>query len=205
MATNATSTAGRGRGGQIDLEQIDPNKLGMFLFLIGEVVFFGSFIFSYVYFRGRQADTGPTADILNVPLTAIFTVLLLSSSVTIWFAERNQRAGNRAGVVLWLAATILLGSAFLAGQAFEWNEFFNEGITIRTGLFGTTFFTLTGFHGFHVLCGLVLLLILLIASLVGWLPHRHSSALETVSIYWHFVDVVWIAVFSVVYLWELFA
>jgi cytochrome c oxidase subunit 3/cytochrome o ubiquinol oxidase subunit 3 len=175
----------------------------MFLFLIGEVVFFGSFIFAYAYFRGRQAETGPTAgEVLNVPLTAIFTVLLLSSSLTIWLAERNQRAGNRAGVVLWLAATIALGAAFLIGQGYEWNEFFNEGITIRTGLFGTTFFTLTGFHGFHVFAGLILLTILLFSSLAGWLQGRHSSALESISLYWHFVDVVWIAVFSVVYLWS---
>lgn len=203
MATNATTT--RGRAGQIDLANADPNRLGMFLFLVGEVVFFGSFIFSYAYFRGRQADTGPTADVLNIPLTALFTVLLLSSSLTIWLAERNQRAGNRGGVALWLAATIVLGAAFLAGQAFEWNELFSEGITIRSGLFGTTFFALTGFHGFHVLGGLVLLLFLLVSSLAGWLSGRHSSALETVSVYWHFVDVVWIAVFSVIYLWELVA
>jgi cytochrome c oxidase subunit 3 len=201
MATNATTTPGR--AGRIDLENIDANRLGMFLFLIGEVVFFGSFIFAYAYFRGRQAETGPTAgEVLNVPLTAIFTVLLLSSSLTIWLAERNQRAGNRAGVVLWLVATIALGAAFLIGQGYEWNEFFKEGITIRTGLFGTTFFTLTGFHGFHVFGGLVLLTILLFSSLAGWLRGRHSSALESISIYWHFVDVVWIAVFTVVYLWS---
>ncbi len=203
MATNATVTPGR--SGRIDLENIDPNKLGMILFLIGEVVFFGSFIFAYGYFRGRQGETGPTADVLNVPLTALFTVLLLSSSFTVWLAERNQRAGTRAGVALWLFATIALGAAFLGGQAFEWNELFNVGITISTGLFGTTFFTLTGFHGFHVLGGLVLLLILLCSSLAGWLPARHSSALETVSLYWHFVDVVWIAVFSIIYLWEFVA
>lgn len=203
MATNTTTP--RGRAGQIDLENLDPNKIGMFLFLIGEVVFFGSFIFGYAYFRGRQAETGPTADVLNVPLTAVFTVLLLSSSLTIWLAERSQRAGNRGGAAFWLFATIALGAAFLIGQGYEWNELFSEGITIRTGLFGTTFFSLTGFHGFHVLGGLVLLTILLISSLVGWLQDRHSSALETVSIYWHFVDVVWIVVFSVVYLWELIA
>jgi heme/copper-type cytochrome/quinol oxidase subunit 3 len=201
MATNVTTTPGR--AGRIDLEHIDPNKLGMFLFLIGEVVFFGSFIFAYANFSGRQAATGPTAgEVLNVPLTAIFTVLLLSSSFTIWLAERNQRAGNRAGVALWLAATIVLGAAFLIGQGYEWNEFFNEGINIRSGLFGTTFFTLTGFHGFHVFGGLILLTILLFSSLAGWLRGHHSSALESISIYWHFVDVVWIAVFSVVYLWS---
>lgn len=204
MATNATTVPSpRGR---IDLERVDPNKLGMYLFLAGEVVFFGSFIFAYGYFRGRQAETGPTgADVLNIPLTGVFTVLLLSSSFTIWMAERNQRAGNRGGVALWLAATIALGAGFLIGQGFEWFEFFGDDITVRSGLFGTTFFTLTGFHGFHVFGGLVMLALLLGASLAGWLRDRHSSALETVSIYWHFVDIVWVAVFSVVYLWELVA
>ena len=202
MATQATTT----RAGRVDLDNLDANKVGMIIFLIGEAVFFGSFIFSYGYYRGRQAASGPTAgEVLDIPLTAIFTVLLLSSSLTIWLAERNQRAGNRAGVSLWLAATIALGAAFLAGQAYEWGKLFDEGITIRSGLFGTTFFTLTGFHGFHVLGGLVMLSLLLWASLRGWLRGRHSSALETISIYWHFVDIVWIAVFSVIYLWELVA
>lgn len=203
MATNVTTVPAR--AGRIDPERLDPNKVGMIIFLIGEVVFFGSFIFAYANYRGRQAATGPTADVLNIGLTGVFTVLLLSSSFTIWLAERNQRAGNRAGVALWLAATIALGAAFLVGQAFEWRELIDEGITIRSGLFGTTFFTLTGFHGFHVFGGLVLLSILLWSSLAGWLRGRHSSALEAISLYWHFVDVVWIVVFSVVYLWELIA
>src|SRR3712207_3573491 len=116
MATHAdAATTATGRAGRIDLERLDPTKLGMALLLIREVVFFGSFIFAYGYFRGAQEDTGPTAEVLNVPLTALFTVLLLASSFTIWLAERNQRAGNRGGVALWLAATIALGVAFLIG------------------------------------------------------------------------------------------
>ena len=202
MATDTmTEATPRGR---LDLEHLDPNKLGMFLFLVGEVVFFGSFIFAYGYFRGRQDDTGPTAgEALNTGLAAIFTVFLLASSGTIMLAERSQRAGNQRGTSLWLGATIALGVIFLIGQGFEWAELIAEGITVGNGLFGTTFFTLTGFHGFHVLGGLLMLTIILLGSLRGWLGGRHSSALESVSVYWHFVDIVWIVVFSVIYLWEL--
>lgn len=190
----------------IDLERADPNKVGMLLFLGGEVVFFGCLIVAFAYYRGQWVSTGgPTAAVLDIPLTAIFTVLLLSSSLTIWLSERGLRAGNLGQARLWLFATVALGLAFLVGQGYEWTSLFDEGITIRSGLFGTTFFTLTGFHGFHVLMGLVALIILASFLAAGRIRGPHSSALETVSLYWHFVDIVWIVVFSVIYLWQLIA
>ena len=188
------------------LETMDPNKLGMFLFLGGEVIFFGCLVVAYIYYRGQWGRTGsPTAEVLDVPLTAIFTVLLLASSLTIWFVERSLRAGNRRGMQLWLFATVALGAAFLLGQGYEYGNLFAEGITIRSGLFGTTFFTLTGFHGLHVLMGLVALAVLCGLAVAGDFRGPHSSALETTSLYCHFVDIVWIVVFSVVYLWALFS
>ncbi len=186
------------------LETMDPHKLGMFLFLGGEVVFFGLLILAYVYYRGQWDEVGgPTAAVLDVPLTALFTTLLLASSLTIWLAERSLARGDRRMMQGWLFVTVALGAAFLAGQGFEWAELFAEGITISSGLFGTTFFTLTGFHGFHVFMGLVALAIILGLALRGDFQGPHSAALETTSLYWHFVDIVWIVVFSVIYLWTL--
>lgn len=185
---------------------IEKNKLGMILFLIGEAVFFGLLIGAYVYYRGyTMRSGGPTASVLNVGLTAVFTTFLLASSVTIWLAERSLRAGNQRMMRAWLFVTIAFGAIFLSGQSFEYAKLFREGITIRSGQFGSTFFTLTGFHGFHVFMGLVALTILFGLALHGAFPGPHSVALETASLYWHFVDIVWIAVFSVVYLWTLFS
>lgn len=181
---------------------MEPNKLGMLFFLSSEAIFFALLIFAYLYFADSFAETGPTPEVLDVGVTAIFSVLLLASSVTIWFAERSLRRGNNGMMRLWLLVTILLGAVFLVGQAMEYATLFSEGITISRGLFGTTFFTLTGFHGLHVLGGLVALIILLM--LAKSLRGPHSRALETTSLYWHFVDLVWIAVFSVVYLGALF-
>ena len=188
------------------LETTDPNKLGMLLFLGGEVVFFGLLILAYVYYRGRWVggNAGPTAkEVLDIGPTTIFTVCLLASSATIWLSERSLARGSHNGMRLWLFVTVALGAIFLVGQSLEYKNLFDEGITIGSGLFGTTFFTLTGFHGFHVFMGLVALTILLGLALRGDFRGPHSSALETTSLYWHFVDLVWIVVFSVIYLWTL--
>ena len=197
------SKAGRPAG---TLEAMDANKLGMLLFLGGETIFFGLLIIAHIYFRGQWGRTGgPTDAVLDVPLAGAFTGLLLASSLTVALAERSLRRGARRGMERWLAATIALGAAFLAGQGFEWAQLIGEGITIGNGLFGTTFFTLTGFHGLHVLLGLIALAILSGLARAGGLRGPHSSALEAVSLYWHFVDIVWIAVFSVVYAWAFLA
>jgi heme/copper-type cytochrome/quinol oxidase subunit 3 len=206
------------------IDRVETHKLGMLLFIASEAIFFALLIFAYLYFRDRWlGGEGPTAEVLDVGLTAIFTVLLLASSVTIWLAERSLRHGKPGGMRAWLLVTILLGTAFLIGQGSEYATLIREGVTISTNLFGSTFYTLTGFHGFHVLIGLVMLAIVwglgfrgrrsgaggqgLRSNEPAPSPHppaHHSVALETVSLYWHFVDVVWIVVFSVVYLWALF-
>lgn len=191
---------------RIDLTAMETNRLGMFIFLIGEAVFFGLLILSFVYFRRIWYDGqhGPTARVLNVPATAIFTLFLLASSGTVWLAERAIRAGNAGAMKLWLAATVVLGAIFLAGQGIEYYKLIQEGITIRTGLFGSTFFTVTGFHGLHVFIGLVMLTILLGLAIAGdYTGSTHSPALDAISLYWHFVDIVWVFVFSVIYLWAL--
>ncbi len=181
-------------------QSADPNKVGMLVFLGSEAIFFALLIIAYVFYRGRFAPTGPTPAVLNVTLASVLAVLLLSSSVTIWLAERSLRRGDRRGMCLWLLITLALGSVFLIGQGVEFAQLFAEGIGISTGLFGTTFFTVTGFHGLHVFAGLVALAIIL--ALARGMEGTHSSALETASLYWHFVDVVWVVVFSVIYVWS---
>jgi heme/copper-type cytochrome/quinol oxidase subunit 3 len=188
------------------LERTNQHRLGMLLFVASEAVFFAVLLLAFIYYRPRwigRPEVGGAH--LDVGLTAVFTVLLLASSVTIWLAERGLRRGNPASMRLWLLVTVLLGAAFLGGQAFEYVTLYREGVTISRDLFGTTFYTLTGFHGLHVLGGLVALTVLLGLAQAGARPvrGRHSSALEATSLYWHFVDAVWVAVFVVVYLWTL--
>lgn len=191
----------------------DKNKVGMLLFLASESIFFGLLILAYVYYRSQWIPTGgPTSKVLDVGATGFFSVFLFSSSGTIRLAERSLQRGRRGMMQVWLLATVVLGAVFLFGQGLEYSKLFGEGITLRTGLFGTTFFTLTGFHGFHVFVGLIALSIVLGLS-VNSPPHTggtgggsesgHSSALETASLYWHFVDVVWVVIFSLVYVWTL--
>lgn len=191
---------------RIDIASVDTNRLGMIVFLIGEAVFFSLLILSYVYFRriwiGGQH--GPTAQVLNVAVTALFTTFLLASSGSVWLAERAIRAGRTGAMKVWLLVTIGLGATFLAGQGVEYYKLFQEGITIRTGLFGSTFFTLTGFHGLHVFIGLIMLSILVgLAFLGDYDGKTHSPALDAISLYWHFVDLVWVFVFATVYAWAL--
>jgi heme/copper-type cytochrome/quinol oxidase subunit 3 len=181
---------------------VDPHRLGMLLFIASEAFFFGALIMTFLFYRGLWArgPASPAAE-LDIGLTGLFSALLLASSGTIWLAERGLRDGRRAAMRLWLLATLLLGGIFLGGQLFEYADLIHAGITISSGHFGTTFFTLTGFHGLHVFGGLVALAVLLGAAQAGAGRGRHWAALDSVSLYWHFVDVVWIAVFSIVYVW----
>lgn len=180
---------------------MEKNKLAMLLFITNEAVFFLLLILAYVAFH-RTAGTGPTAaSSLNLGITAFFTVCLLSSSFTMWRAELNQRRGRRSAVRGWLAATIVLGAAFLLGQGREYAGLISRNITISRDLFGTTFFTLTGFHGLHVFFGLVLLAVLLGLATFGGREEPRRGGMNGVAVYWHFVDAVWVVIFSVVYLW----
>jgi heme/copper-type cytochrome/quinol oxidase subunit 3 len=137
--------------------------------------------------------------------TALFSLALFASSATIVVAERRLHRNDQRGFLLWLLATIALGAIFLFGQITEYQRLAHDGITISSNLFTSAFFTLTGFHGAHVVVGLIALTVL---ALLGWLGDfrggAHGNAVQAVSIYWHFVDVVWVVVFSVAYLWSLF-
>ncbi len=177
------------------------NRMMVKFFIASESIFFLMLILAYVNFH-KSVTTGPTAaNSLDPYVTGVFSVFLLASSFTVWLAGKSLRNKNHAGLKLWLFVTIILGAVFIFGQGLEWSGLFGRGITISSNVFGSTFFTLTGFHGFHVCVGLLMLLILLGLSLAGDFKGPKSDAVECVSLYWHFVDGVWIVVFSVVYLW----
>jgi heme/copper-type cytochrome/quinol oxidase subunit 3 len=188
-------------------ERLEPNQLAVAIFILSEVVFFAMLIIAYIFYRDSPAVAGgPTAKTaLDIPLTTLFSICLFASSGTIWFADRSLARGNENGVRLWLGASIVLGAVFIGGQGYEYFKLLSEDITLNTNLFGTTFYTLTGFHGLHVTAGLVALIILFVLALMGQFRNvTHNSAMAAISLYWHFVDVVWVVVFSVVYIWALF-
>ena len=182
---------------------IEKTKLGMLLFIASEAVFFASLILAYIYYSGFYDDWPNGVAALQPLTTGIFTLALLSSSATLWLAERSQSRGRRSGLRLWLLTTIVLGAIFLIGQGFEYAHLIENNVTIGSNLFGSTFFTLTGFHGLHVFSGLVALAILLGLALSRRSMGRAGSALVAVGWYWHFVDVVWVVIFSLVYLWPI--
>jgi heme/copper-type cytochrome/quinol oxidase subunit 3 len=179
---------------------MDKNKIGMVLFICSEAIFFGLLVLAYGYFR-NASTTGPSAtDTLDPKATGLVSLFLFSSSFTVWQAGKSLKAKQHGRLSAWLLATIVLGALFLAGQGQEWKHLIDQGATVSRNLFGTTFFTLTGFHGLHVLIGLVALTILLGLTLAGDFRGPDSAAIETVSLYWHFVDGVWVVIFGVVYL-----
>ena len=179
---------------------MNKNKILMFFFVGSEAFFFLGLIISYVYYSHPGGHISPTAKYLDIEKTSIFTIFLLASSLTIWLAGRNLIKKKTKALTAWLVATIVLGAAFLIGQSIEYAGLFALNVTISKNVFGSSFFTLTGFHGLHVLLGLIMLSILLGMIILGKFKSLESTALESGSIYWHFVDVVWIVVFSVVYI-----
>jgi cytochrome c oxidase subunit III len=173
-------------------------RVGMFSLIIGESAIFTIFVVAYVYYIGRSTY-GPTPQILDVPI--FNTVCLLSSSLTIWLAEHAIERGRIRLFGAWWALTIALGIIFLGGTAIEWNKLiFTEGLTIRSNLFGTTFYSLVGLHASHVIIGLIMLSLVLIFTLLGRVEQRHAERIQVLSLYWHFVDAVWVVVFTVVYI-----
>jgi heme/copper-type cytochrome/quinol oxidase subunit 3 len=183
----------------------DKTKVGVGLFILSEAIFFLILLITYVYFHSLGSDGPSAANSLNPLHTLVFSLCLFLSSATIHLAGRSFRLGQHREVSLWLALTVVLGAIFLFGQAREYLGLFAHGVTISTNLFGSTFFTLTGFHGLHVLFGLCALAALLGIAMSGRLTKVKSSGFEAVSMYWHFVDAVWVVIFTVVYLWPLIA
>jgi heme/copper-type cytochrome/quinol oxidase subunit 3 len=175
------------------------NKIMMRLVVGSEVMFFIALIISYLFFWRSGHFQKEVAEHLDIKLTGIFTVFLLGSSFTFWMAERSYKKGKATGMKIWLSATILLGLIFLAGQGHEYYNLIQENLTISKSEFGSSFYALTGFHGLHVFIGLIILTIILILAMKGLFKNGTSSVISTVGIYWHFVDAVWVIVFTVVY------
>jgi cytochrome c oxidase subunit 3 len=178
---------------------LTPQQWGMLSFLLSEVAFFGTLIAAYLTFLG-QDQSGPTPAVLTLPLVIGTTICLLSSSGTIHVAESRLRAGDRGQFLAWWSATIVLGVTFLTGTAYEWHELITErGLTISRNLFGTTYYTLVGFHALHVTLGVFAMLITLVLAARGAVTARYHAGVGLVGWYWHFVDAVWVVVFTVVY------
>jgi cytochrome c oxidase subunit III len=177
----------------------DKRRVGMTALIVGESAIFTIFVVAYVFYMGKGLS-GPTpAQVLEVPILA--TICLLSSSLTILRAEKAIEDDRMRTFTVWLGATIALAAVFLTDTAFEWKKLiYQDGLTVSTNLFGTTFYSLVGLHATHVVVGLSLLTSIFIFSLFGWVNSRQSERFGVVALYWHFVDAVWIVVFTVVYL-----
>ncbi|HXC47333.1 MAG TPA: cytochrome c oxidase subunit 3 [Candidatus Sulfotelmatobacter sp.] len=174
-------------------------KVGMACLIIAESAIFTIFVVAYLFYAGKSM-TGPTPrEVLETPI--FFTICLLSSSLTIHFAEKFlERGGRGAFLGLWFL-TILLGGLFLFGTGREWHRLIYEhGLTISTNLFGTTYYSLVGLHAFHVTVGLIMLSIVFLFGLAGRVGSEQSARVGVLSMYWHFVDAVWVVVFTVVYI-----
>jgi cytochrome c oxidase subunit III len=192
---------------------LDHRKIAIWAFIGSECLFFGSLISTYLIYKGRsvvgpfphEAWTNPSTGqtfpaILDIPVTSASTFVLLMSSLFMVLAHASVVRGDRKYSKIWLAATALAGATFLGFQAFEFTAFVNEGLTPRTNLFGSSFFILTGFHGAHVTAGVIWLITLLFIDFRRGLRPADAINVDLCALYWHFVDVVWIAIFTLIYL-----
>ena len=179
---------------------ISNEKLAMWVFLGSDCLLFGALISTYLLLRHRSVEgLGPT-DVFDIPFTSVSSFVLLMSSLTMVLALAAIQRGDGRRLRVWLLATAFLGASFVAGQVYEFTSFIREGMTIKTNPAASAFYTLTGFHGVHVTLGIVMLLSLWNLSVRGKLPKERSEVVEIAGLYWHFVDVVWIVIFTVVYL-----
>jgi cytochrome c oxidase subunit 3 len=173
-------------------------RVGMGALIAAEAAIFTIFVVAYLFYVGKSLSGPMPREVLSPPI--FYTVCLLSSSLTIHFAAKALRRGNVRSFGAWWLLTITLGGLFLYGTASEWHRLiYEKGLTISTNLFGTTYYSLVGLHGFHVVVGLVCLSTVMAFTLLGEVKQEHAERIDVLSLYWHFVDAVWIVVFTVVY------
>jgi cytochrome c oxidase subunit 3/cytochrome o ubiquinol oxidase subunit 3 len=180
---------------------LSNEKLAMWAFLGSECLLFGGLISTFLLYRSKPVLRGPeVSKIYDIPFTSVSSFVLLMSSLTMVLALAGIQRGDHRKARTWLLTTALLGSIFVAGQVYEFTSFVREGLGYTTNLQSSAFYTLTGFHGVHVTIGIIMLVSLFVMSLRGRLPTERSETVEIIGLYWHFVDVVWILIFTVVYL-----
>jgi len=174
----------------------------MWAFIGSDCLFFASLVSTYLLYRGKSVVGPYPYEVFNIPYTSVSAFVLLMSSLTMVLALGAIQRGDHTRLRIWLLATSILGCIFLGGQYFEFTVFVEQGVTLQGNLFGSSFFTLTSFHGLHVTFGVVILMSFFVMSLRGRLSQEQSLNIELAGLYWHFVDIVWIVIFTVVYLIE---
>jgi cytochrome c oxidase subunit 3 len=174
-------------------------RVGMFCLIVAEAAIFTIFVIAYIFYLGKSV-TGPTPEqVLEIPI--FNTICLLGSSLTIHFAERALERGEMGSFKIFWFLTFALGAIFLGGTGLEWHRLiYTSGLTISTNLFGTTYYSLVGLHAFHVIVGLLGLGLVMVLALASKLKQEHGARVGVLSLYWHFVDAVWVVVFTVVYI-----
>jgi len=175
-------------------------KVGFWTFIGSECLFFGTLLSTYMVYKGASLAGPYPQEIFDIPLTTVSTFVLLMSSLAMVLALDGVQRGNRKLALFWLGTVILFGSIFLGFQYYEFTHFVHEGLTLQHSVFGSTFFVLTGFHGAHVTVGVIWMITLFVMALRGKLPPEKALNVEIAGLYWHFVDIVWIVIFVLVYL-----
>lgn len=179
---------------------VESWKLGFWTFLGSECLLFGSLISTYMVYKGNTIAGPLPAEILNIPLTSVSTFVLLMSSLAMVLALDAVQRGAKTPALAWLGSVVVLGAVFLGFQVFEFTHFVHEGLTIQVSTFGSSFFVLTGFHGAHVTVGVIWMSTLFVLVARGKIPPRDALKVEVAGLYWHFVDIVWIVIFTLIYL-----
>ncbi len=179
---------------------LSNTKLAMWLFLGSECLLFGGLISTYMLYRNRQSNQIGPDQLWDIPFTSATSFVLLMSSLTMVMSVSAAKRKDEQRTKMWLTVTALLGGLFVAGQVYEFTTFYREGLGYSTSLFSSSFYTLTGFHGVHVAVGIIMLLSLVAMLAKGKLAGDNAETVEMIGLYWHFVDIVWILIFTLVYL-----
>jgi heme/copper-type cytochrome/quinol oxidase subunit 3 len=200
QAEASHDVVGGGHDAHVTNTGLSNEKLAMWGFLGSECLLFGALISTYLLYKNRSVNGPYPEDVFDIPFTSASSFMLLMSSLTMVLALAAIQRGDARRLRIWLLATATLGGLFITGQVYEFTSFYREGLSMSTNLFGSSFFVMTGFHGVHVSLGILMLLSLWGISMRGGLGQEKAEVVELTGLYWHFVDIVWIVIFTVIYL-----